>query len=68
MINDEYVSGKIRELREAQGVSEMDMTQKMGMPLTLYRVFEVSPSKFPANIDKAAAVLGCTAADLTGEA
>ena len=67
MINDELTSAKIRELRDAQGISEMDMTAKMGMPLTLYRVFELTPSKFPANIDKAAAVLGCTAAELTGE-
>lgn len=67
-MNDEYISAKIRELREAHQISEMDMAQAIGTPFTFYRVFETSPSKFDqAMLEKAAARLGVAVSELTGE-
>ncbi len=68
MANDEYISKKIKEYREAKGVSEMDMAAGIGTPFTFYRVFETTPSKFDASmLEKAANVLGVSLSDLTGE-
>lgn len=68
MADDAIISAKIRALREEKGVSEMDMANAVGTPLTLYRVFETSPSKFAETmLEKAANVLGVEVSDLGGE-
>lgn len=68
MANDAYISAKIKELREAKGVSEMDMAKGIGTPFTFYRVFEDTPSKFDAAmLEKAAVTLGVELSELTGE-
>lgn len=68
MANDEYISQRIRELREEKGLSEMDMAQGIGLPFTFYRVFEETPSKFDeGKLAKAAETLGVEVADLTGD-
>ncbi len=67
-MNDEYISAKIKEFREAHQVSEMDMATAIGTPFTFYRVFEETPSKFdPSMLEKAAARLGVSVSELTGE-
>lgn len=68
MANDQYISAKIQELREAKGISEMEMAQGIGTPFTFYRVFETTPSKFDsAMLEKAAKTLGVPLSELTGE-
>lgn len=68
MANDAYTSAKIDEIRAEKGISEMDMATGIGTPLTLYRVFVKTPSKFDAAmLEKAAGVLGVSVAELTGE-
>ncbi|MCI8468598.1 MAG: helix-turn-helix transcriptional regulator [Eggerthellaceae bacterium] len=67
-MNDEYISAKIKEYREAHQISEMDMAQAIGTPFTFYRVFETTPSKFDHGmLEKAAEKLGVTVSELTGE-
>lgn len=68
MATDSCISQNIRKLREAKHLSEMDMARGTGLPLTFYRVFEETPSKFGAEkLERAAETLGVEVKELVGE-
>lgn len=68
-MNDEVIYQRILDYREKMGIDEMSMAEAVGLPFTMYRVFEQTPSKFlnGGYIEKAAEKLGLTPEELLAD-
>ena len=68
-MNDATIYARILEYREKLGISESDMAAAVGLPFTMYRVFEQTPSKFTNGgyIEKCADKLGITPEELLAD-
>lgn len=68
-MNDAKINERILDLRKKLDISESDMAAAVGLPFTMYRIFEQTPSKFTNGgyIEKCAEKLGITPEELLAD-